>query len=73
MSLSLVDKQFLRSVADLVVNKPALAKKFFNSPNIIVMDMFEPLKELIDYLNIHDGIVQPDELSRLIDNITDKE
>lgn len=73
MSLTLVDKQFLRSVADLVVNRPTLASEFFRDPDISSMKIFDPVRELIVFLSENNGNVSADELLIHINKITDQE
>lgn len=73
MGLKLADKQFLRSVADLVINNPELAKKFFNSPQITDMDIFDPLLSLIEFLKAADEPIPMEELIEFINNISDNE
>ncbi|TQO96420.1 helicase [Vibrio cholerae] len=73
MGLELADKQFLRSVADLVVNNPELAKQFFNSPKIDGMNIFDPLLPLIEFLKAADEPIPMEELIELIKKISDSE
>ncbi|MEH8217397.1 hypothetical protein [Aeromonas veronii] len=73
MSMTLVDKQFLRSVADLVLNRPKLASEFFKEPDIVKMDIFNPLRHLIDLLGEKNGNVSEDEILEQINKISDKD
>lgn len=69
MILQLADKQFLRSVADLVVSDPALAKQFFNSPDIDGMVIFEPISSLIAFLKTANEPISMEELVSFIEAI----
>lgn len=71
--MTLVDKQFLRAVADLVLNKPALASAFFKEPGIVSMDIFNPLRSLIELIGERGGDVSYDEILEQIDKISDRD
>jgi hypothetical protein len=78
MNLTIDEKQFIRSVADLVLNNRKLAKNFFSRDDIANMDLFSSISEIITYVQSVDSVDLSDEqyrieIERLINKITSKD